>query len=123
MGRKAKFFSIAEYGPKAVKQRNGEALAEKDKPRVMEKHTKSKGWYTLIAAIELSTDQITHFYTQKKDTNEMILLFHLLIAQYRDEEKLHLSWDSLACHFSKKLKEEIEILNSADYRDKPFTRY
>ena len=35
-------------------------------------YQKSKGWLILTAALELSRNQITHFYSLKKNTEEMI---------------------------------------------------
>jgi len=72
---------------------------------------KSKGWLIMTAALELSTNQITHFYSLKKDTEEMIKLMDILIDEYSNEKTLYLSWDAASWHISKKLNERIEIIN------------
>jgi len=118
LGPRDKFFSVDEYGPKAVKKNNGVALAQKDSIRLVEKTDKSKGWFILTAALELSTNQVTHFYSLKKDTEEMIRLIHKLIKQYHDQDKLYICWDSAGWHISKKLLAEVVVLNSKAYRQK-----
>jgi transposase len=118
LGPREKFFSVDEDGPKSVKKNNGRALAQKDTIRLVEKIDKSRGWFILTAALELSTNQVTHFYSLKKDTEEMIGLIHKLVKQYRDQEKLYICWDSAGWHTSKKLLAEVAVLNSKAYREK-----
>ena len=72
---------------------------------------KSKGWLIMTAALELSTNQIIHFYSIKKDTEEMIKLLDILLESYPDEDVLYLSWDAASWHMSKKLNERIDIIN------------
>ena len=42
----------------------------------------SKGRLIVTAALELSTNQVTHFYSDKKDTGEDIALLRMLLKQY-----------------------------------------
>ncbi len=56
-------------------------------------YQKSKGWLILTAALELSRNQITHFYS-KKNTEEMIKMADLLRAEYHDWRTIYLSWDA-----------------------------
>lgn len=70
----------------------------------------------LTAALELSTNQVTHFYSEKKNTAEMIRLMEVLLAQYAGCDKIYLSWDAASWHASKKLYERVEEVNSAEYR-------
>ena len=65
----------------------------------------------MTAALELSGNQVTHFYSLKKNTAEMIRMMELLLEQYRDKRKLYLSWDAASWHISKKLFERIEANN------------
>ncbi|MFI5163019.1 MAG: transposase, partial [Sphingobacteriales bacterium] len=78
---------------------------------------KSRGVLLMTAALELSSNQITHFYSPEKNTEEMIKLVHILIEQYQGASRLYLSWDAARWHTSKKLKAELERLNSSQYRD------
>ena len=70
----------------------------------------------MTAALELSTNQVTHFYSEKKNTAEMIRLLEVLLVQYAGCDKIYLSWDAASWHASKKLYERVEEVNSAEYR-------
>ena len=48
----------------------------------------------MTAALELSTNQVTHFYSKKKNTDEMIKLLDILKAEYRHLDRIFLSWDA-----------------------------
>ena len=47
----------------------------------------------MTAALELSTNQVTHFYSKKKNTDEMIKLLDILKAEYRHLDRIFLSWN------------------------------
>ena len=66
----------------------------------------------MTAALELSTNQVTHFYSKKKNTDEMIKLLGILKVEYRHLDRIFLSWDAASWHVSKKLLEHIELGNS-----------
>ena len=70
----------------------------------------------LIGALELSTNQITYFYVDRKNTAEMIRLLHMLLSQYKDQERLYLSWDAASWHSSKEFEREVKRVNTGDYR-------
>jgi hypothetical protein len=74
-----KFFSIDEFGPFSVRMRGGSALTRKGIARVIPQRQRSKGRLIVTAALELSTNQITHFYSEKKNTDEMIKLLDVLL--------------------------------------------
>jgi len=111
-----KFFSIDEYGPFSVRPKGGRVLALPGARPWYEQVKTGKGWFICTAALELSTNQLTHFYSMKKDTEEMIKLIELLQNRYKGQEKLYLSWDAASWHASKKLLKHIELLNEPDYR-------
>lgn len=112
LGEKEKFFSVDEYGPFAVKPKGGFVLSMPGVQPTVPQLSKSKGFFVCTAALELSTNQMTHFYSLKKNTDEMIKLIDMLVVQYIDQDKLYLSWDAASWHASKKLFEYIEHLNS-----------
>ena len=58
-------------------------------------------------------NQITHFYSTKKNTTEMVRMMNLLLNRYRNRRKLYLSWDAASWHISKRLTERIEENNKA----------
>ena len=57
----------------------------------MPQRQRSKGSLIMTAALELSANQITHTYSRKKDTEEMIRLMGVLLERYPDRRRLYLS--------------------------------
>ncbi len=112
LGEREGFFSIDEYGPFAVKQRQGRKLVRPDEQFTVPQFQKSKGALIVTAALELSTNQVTHFFSKKKNTEEMIKLLDLLRVQYSHLDRIFLSWDAASWHISKKLQENIEHENA-----------
>jgi hypothetical protein len=66
-------------------------------------YQKSKGSLIMTAALELSRNQITHFYSPRKDTGEMLRMLGKLLQEYRYKSRLYLSWDAASWHMSKTL--------------------
>ena len=106
-----KFFSIDEFGPFAIKIQGGKSYVPPGKARVVPQIQKSKGFLIITAALELSTNQITHFYSKKKDTEEMIKLLELLTLNYSDQKRIFFSWDAASWHASKKFKQRVDEHN------------
>ena len=103
-----RFFSIDEFGPFAIKMKAGRVLVEPGVQPTVPQWQKSKGWLIATAALELSTNQVTHFYSRAKNTTEMIRMASTLIEKYGDAKKLYLSWDAASWHMSKELLEFVE---------------
>ena len=76
----------------------------------------SKGSLILTAALELLENQVTHFYSKTKNTDEMIRLLELLLEKYADQSSIYFSWDAASWHASKKLYKRVEEINSAEYQ-------
>jgi len=112
-----KFFSIDEYGPFSVRMMGGRALTKPGEIRTVPERQKSKGRLIATAALELSTNQVTHFYSAKKNTDEMIRLLDLLISQYRGQTRIFFSWDAASWHASKKFCARVDELNQAAHRE------
>ncbi len=112
LGKSERFFSIDEYGPFAVKQRQGKKLVPPGTAYTVPQFQKSKGVLIMTAALELSSNQVTHFYSKKKNTEEMIKLLDILLREYRHLDCIYLSWDAASWHMSKKLLEKIENENT-----------
>jgi hypothetical protein len=72
----------------------------------------------MTAALELSRNQVTHFYSLKKNTEEMIKMANLLRDQYRNCRTIYLSWDAASWHISKKLLAHLETINQFAARDR-----
>jgi len=111
------FFSIDEYGPFAIKRRGGTKRIGPGEDYVVPQYQKSKGWLILTAALELSRNQITHFYSLKKNTEEMIKMADLLRVEYRTCRTIYLSWDAASWHISKKLFSHLDEVNREAVED------
>ncbi len=107
-----RFFSIDEFGPFAIKAKPGRVLAEPGSNPSVPQWQKSKGWLIVTAALELSTNQITHFYSKSKNTKEMIRMAETLLHQYNGADMLYLSWDAASWHMSKALLKFVENHNT-----------
>ncbi len=107
------FCSVDEYGPFAIKMKGGKKRVAPGEQYVVPQWQRSKGWMILTAALELKKNQITHFYSRKKDTNEMIRMTDTLRSQYRSCRIVYLSWDAASWHVSKRLIEHLLRINEA----------
>ena len=123
LGPKEKFFSIDEYGPFAVKLQGGRSLVPAGTTKTVPQWQKSKGSIILTAALELSTNQVTHFYSKRKNTAEMIELLNILVDKYANEESIYFSWDAASWHASKELYKKVDMINSAEYRSQRTSPY
>jgi transposase len=112
LGKDEAFFSVDEYGPFAIKKKGGLKRVAPGEQYVVPQWQKSKGYLILTAALELSTNQLTHLYSRKKNTDEMIKLADTLRTRYRGYRTLYLSWDAASWHVSKDLAEHLEKINS-----------
>src|SRR5271168_5040786 len=117
LGQDEAFFSIDEYGPFAIKQKGGIKRVPRGEQYVVPQWQKSKGWMILTAAIELSRNQVSHFYSLKKNTDEMIKMAGLLRDKYRSCSTIYLSWDAASWHISKKLFAYLDKLNRQAVED------
>ena len=111
------FFSIDEFGPFAVKMKPGRTLAPPGFQPTVPQWQKSRGCLIMTAALELSSNQVTHFYSAKKNTDEMIRMMETLIVKYSGRRKLYLSWDAASWHISKKLFSRIDNHNATATND------
>ena len=87
------FFSIDEFGPFGVKRRGGRKRIAPGEDYAVPQRQRSKGSLIITAALELSRNQVTHFYSDKKNTQEMIKMMDLLRAQYHNCSTIYLSWE------------------------------
>ncbi|HTV47121.1 MAG TPA: IS630 family transposase [Phycisphaerae bacterium] len=110
--RDERFCSIDEFGPVAIKQRGGRRLAGPNDNLTVPQFQSSKGTLLITAALELSTNQVTHFYSTAKNTEEMIKLLGMLLLKYRRCKTLYLSWDAASWHVSKTFLAKVAEVNS-----------
>jgi hypothetical protein len=112
-GPQEKFFSIDEFGPCSVKRRGGVALVAADETRTMPQRQRSKGSLICTAALELSANQVTQFYSKRKNTAEMIKMLEVLVAKYRDQDRIYLSWDAASWNASKAFIKRVDSMRDA----------
>ena len=116
LSSKEKFFSIDEFGPFSVRMQGGKALVPGHQIRTIPQRQRSRGSLICTAALELSSNQILHFYSKKKNTKEMIKLLRRIVIRYRDQERVFISWDSASWHASKMLYRIVDEINSDGFR-------
>lgn len=105
------FFSIDEFGPFAIKRKGGVKRVAPGEYYSVPQWQKSKGFLIVTAALELSRNRVTHFFSRKKNTGEIIKMADLLRNEYRGFRRLYLSWDAASWHVSKDLATHLETLN------------
>jgi transposase len=108
-----RFFSVDEFGPLAIKKRVGRRFVKDGERPVIPQFQRSKGTLTMTAALELSTNQVTHFYSPAKNSGETIKLLRLLTKRYEDARTLFITWDSASWHRSKAVFDEVRAINAA----------
>ena len=123
LGTEDRFFSIDEFGPFAVKMQGGRKLVGPNERPTIPQYQKSKGKILITGALELSHNQMTHFFSEKKDTKEMIKLLNILLEKYRGCDRLYFSWDAASWHASKALQEKVKTINLPDYREAGLTPF
>jgi hypothetical protein len=111
-----KFFSVDEFGPFSIKRQGGRSLVKIGERNTYPQWQRSKGKLICTAALELSTNQVTHFFSEKKNSDEMIKLIEVLISQYQGQKRIFFSWDAASWHASKKVTEKINEINCQTYR-------
>lgn len=107
------FFSVDEFGPFSVRKMGGRFLTPMGEHRSIPQYQRSKGTLILTAALELSTNQFTHFYSAAKNTAEMIRLLDVLFEQCAGQRTLYFSWDAASWHASKELVQHVSELNAS----------
>ena len=114
------FFSIDEYGPFNIRLMPGKRLCAPDEFPSVPQWQKRHGTIILTGALELRTNQITHFYSETKNTGEMIKMVDVLRRKYKSLKAIYISWDAAGWHISKALGKRVEFLNGwADYDRAP----
>jgi len=113
LGAHDRFFSIDEFGSFAIKKKGGRQYVQQGEHPTILKWQKSKGVLIIVAAIELSTNQITHFYSLKKDSEEVLKLLEILVQKYSGCRTIYLSWDAASWHSSNVvLDKKAEVTNT-----------
>ena len=112
LGVGERFFSVDEFGPFSIKMKGGRRLVGPNEYPEIPQFQTSKGCVIITAALELSRNQVTHFYSKKKNTLEMLKLLELLVKEYDDCKKLYFSWDAASWHASELLYDTVRYHNA-----------
>jgi hypothetical protein len=107
------FFSIDEFGPFSVRAQGSRTLVGPGEMPTVPQYQKSKGSLIMTAALELSQNQITYFYSPRKDTGEMLRMLGKLMQEYKNKSRIYLSWDAASWHMSKMLHNHVAEHNEA----------
>jgi transposase len=105
------FFSVDEFGPFSIRLVSGRQLVAPGVVPVVPQWQKSRGNLILTAALDLRTNQITHFYSEKKNTAEMIKMVDVVRRATLTKAVIYFSWDAASWHMSKALGKRVEFLN------------
>jgi len=111
------FFFADELGPMQVKRYGGRCYTPKGRTPTHPQSPRSKGSVTLYGALSATTNQMTWFYGNTKDTAGMIDLVEILFNQYHDKSRLYLAWDAASWHRSNELVEWVDELNARTRAD------
>ena len=117
LGPADRFFSIDEYGPISVKHRGGKLLVPDGARPVVEQYQYPKGKVIMTAALELVNNQVSYFYSEKKDSEEMVKLAKFLQQKYHYCRYLYFSWDAASWHSSKYFLSQLKQINDPTYRN------
>lgn len=106
------FFFIDEMGPIRVIKHGGRTYTKnKTRKKIPQIQNNTKGKVTLYGALSATTNQITWFYGQSKDTSAMIDLIEILFNKHFDKEKLYITWDAASWHGSHALIDWLDDIN------------
>ena len=117
LGPADRFFSIDEYGPISVKHRGGKLLVPDGARPVVQQYQYPKGKVIMTAALELVNNQVSYFYSEKKDSEEMVKLAKFLQQKYHYCRYLYFSWDAASWHSSKYFLSQLNQINDPTYRN------
>lgn len=104
-------FFIDELGPLQVRRYGGRCYTPKWQMLSHPQNQRSKGSITIYGALSATTNQVTWFYGNTKDSTGMFDLAEILFNQYHNKSKIYLTWDAASWHGSNDLVERIDSLN------------
>jgi transposase len=105
-------FFIDELGPLQVKRHGGRSYTPKHAIVTHPQSQQSKGSITLYGALSATSNQVTWFYGESKDSMGIIDLAEILFNQYNAKSKIYLSWDAASWHGSDELVQWTDDLNT-----------
>jgi len=116
------FFFIDELGPLQVRRYGGRCYTPKGEMPTHPQIQRSKGSITLYGALSATTNQVTWFYGETKDTTAMIDLVEILFNQYHDKSRIYITWDAASWHRSHELVAWVDDFNARNKANGPAPR-
>jgi hypothetical protein len=107
---------MIQKGKGTIQKKGGRSLVGPETTPTFPQRQKAKGSLIVTAALELSKNQVTHFYSERKNSGEMTRLLNVLLEQYSTCDNIYLSWDAASWHASRELAERVSVVNAAEYR-------
>jgi transposase len=104
-------FFIDELGPLQVRRYGGRCYTPRRQTPSHPQNQRSKGSITIYGALSATTNEVTWFYGNTKDSAGMFDLAEILFNQYHHKSKIYLTWDAASWHGSDDLVESIDSLN------------
>lgn len=108
-------FFIDELGPLQVRRYGGRCYTPKGGTPTHPQNQSSKGSITIYGALSATTNQITWFYGNTKDSAGMIDLVEILFNQYHHKSKIYVTWDAASWHGSNELVEWADDINASNW--------
>jgi transposase len=105
-------FFIDELGPLQVKRYGGRCYTPRGSTPTHPQNQRTKGSITLYGALSATTNQVTWFYRNTKDSAGMIDLVEIVYNQHNDKARIYLTWDAASWHGSNELVEWADNFNS-----------
>lgn len=105
------FFFVDEMGPLRVRKYGGRTYSKGAQVHSYPQSQPNKGSVTLAGALSATSNQVTWFYSNSKDTSAMIDLIELLFNQYHESPKLYITWDAASWHDSITLNDWLDDFN------------
>ena len=105
-------FFIDELGPVQIKRHGGRSYTAKGAKLTHPQNQRSKGSIILYAALSATSNQVTWFYGNSKNSAGIIDLAEILFNQYSAKSKIYLTWDAASWHGSDELVRWTDDLNA-----------
>ena len=111
LGNDQRLFFVDELGPVRVKMHGGRSYMRKDQEKKVPKVQFHKGSICVTGALCATTNQMTWFYCNAKDSKAMIDMIEILFNQYYQMRTLYLTWDAASWHRSEELTGWLDKFN------------
>jgi transposase len=106
------FFFIDEMGPLQVKRYGGRCYTPRGQTPTHPQNASSRGSVTLYAALSATTNQLTWFYGNTKDSEGIVDLIEILYNQHHGMSRIFVTWDAASWHGSASLENWVGNLNA-----------